>query len=499
MKRFKHSLSHYKLLTCDMGELVPIGCVEALPGDTIQHSTSLLMRVSPMMAPVMHPVQVRVHHFFVPHRLVWNQFEDFITGGSDGLGNGAVFPTNAAGVTPAVGSLLDYLGVPTGNLLPAGALSLLPVRGYNEIYNEFYRDQDLVTPVSVDDLNIKKIAWQKDYFTTCRPWTQKGPAVTLPLGTSAPVASGTVESNAGDITMRAGTNTPTKFNLAGAIGSSPTTITASINGVMNWGAAGATTTGLRTPVLSADLSSATAAQINDLRRALALQRYQEARAQYGSRYTEYLRYLGVKSADQRLDRPEYLGGGKQTISFSEVLRTASDSASNPIGELRGHGVAALRSNRYRYYCEEHGYVISLLSVRPKTLYVNGIPRTFTKRTKEDFFQKELELIGQQPVYNREVFMNGAAADANIFGYQDRYAEYRGNPSQVCGEFRSTVFDFWHMGRKFASLPTLNQSFVECDPTKRIHAVQTNDVLWIMANHDIVARRMVGNQVIGRIL
>lgn len=497
MKRAKHSLSHYKLLTCDMGQLIPIGCVEALPGDTIQHSTSLFIRVSPMMAPVMHPVQVRVHHFFVPHRLIWTQFEDFITGGSDGLGNGAVFPTNSGTVTPAIGSVWDYLGVPTGSLLPIGALSLLPIRGYNEIYNEFYRDQDLAPIIAPDTAgNPHKISWEKDYFTTCRPWTQKGPAVLLPLGTSA-----SVKTSASNLVT--GTGNPEmrwRRNDTGAlVGNNLFLNSTGTGGTGITAGAGASITSVYPENLYADLSTATSAQINDLRRALALQRYQEARAQYGSRYTEYLRYLGIKSADQRLDRPEYLGGGKQTISFSEVLRTASDTASNPIGELRGHGAAALRSNKYRYYCEEHGYIFTLLSVRPKTVYVNGIPRSYTKRTKEDFYQRELELIGQQPVYNREVFMNGAAADGNIFGYQDRYSEYRHQESQVHSEFRSTVFDFWHMGRKFASLPTLNQSFIECDPTKRIHAVQTNQVLWVMANHDIVARRIVGNQVIGRIL
>lgn len=231
---------------------------------------------------------------------------------------------------------------------------------------------------------------------------------------------------------------------------------------------------------------------------MALQRWQEARAQYGSRYTEWLRYYGVKSADQRLDRPEYLGGGKQTIAFSEVLRTASDSGSAPIGELRGHGIAAMQSNRYRYFVEEHGYIHSMLSIRPRAVYNNGLDRTWSRRTKEDFYTKELELIGQQAVINREVFMNGAGADANLFGYQDRYAEYRSQQSKIAGEFRTTL-DFWHLARKFAALPTLNASFIECDPSKRIHAIQSAHTMWVMVNHNIQARRMVGDKVIGRIM
>lgn len=496
MKRYKHSLSHYKLLTCDQGELVPVGLVEALPGDTIQQSTSILLRMSPMVAPVMHPVQVRLHHFFVPNRLIYTGWEDFITGGPDGTGSTVPYPTNAAAINPATGSLLDYLGVPPGTSLPIGALSMLPVRAYNLIYNEFYRDQDLVTEVAQDSTVLQRISWEKDYFTTCRPWTQKGPAVTLPLGTSAPVDVATTDLYTG--TKAAGMRWRQAVN-GNVAPDGDFLMTGSGNGsTQNFVGSNVGSAILYPANLFADLSSATAAQINDLRRALALQRYQEARAQYGSRYTEYLRYLGVKSADQRLDRPEYLGGGKQTVAFSEVLRTGSDTATSPVGDLKGHGIAALRSNRYRYFVEEHGYIMTLLSIRPRSMYVQGLPRTFTRRTKEDYYQKELELIGQQQVFNRELFMAGTAADNNIFGYQDRYAEYRHENSKVSGEFRG-LLNYWHEGRIFASQPTLNQSFVECDPGKRIFAVQTNDTCWCMVNHNIQARRMVGHQTIGRIL
>lgn len=495
MKRSKHGLSHQKLLTCDMGELVPVGLVEVLPGDTIQHSTSLLIRLQPTLAPVMHNVEVRIHHYYVPNRLVMPTWADFITGGSDGLGNGAVIPTNGAGITPAVGSLLDYMGVPTGNLLPAGSLSLLPVRGYNAIYNEFYRDEDLITAVSQDSTTLQKISWEKDYFTTCRPWTQKGPAVTLPLGTEATIKTKTTD-------ILTGAQNPLRLSGATA-GGKPAASTLAIaptsgNMYYNAVAGGGTVDSVYPANLYADLSTATAATVNQLRLSLAIQRYQEARAQYGSRFTEYLRYLGIKSSDQRLDRPEYLGGGKQNIAFSEVLRTASDSGTNPIGELRGHGIAALRSNRYRYFVEEHGYIHTLLSIRPRAVYNNGIDRTWTKRTKEDFYQKELELIGQQSVFNRELYMTGVAADNNVFGYQDRYAEYRSQQSKIAGEYRTTL-DFWHMARKFAALPTLNQAFIECDATKRIHAVTSTDACWLMVAHSIQARRLVGNRTIGRIL
>ena len=234
-----------------------------------------------------------------------------------------------------------------------------------------------------------------------------------------------------------------------------------------------------------------------MRERLSIQRFQELRAQYGSRFSEYLRYLGVIGGDARLQRPEYLGGGRQTIQFSEVLQTGVTTSGNAagVGELRGHGIGALRSNRYRRYFTEHGYIVSLLFVRPKTMYVQGLARTWNRRTKYDFYQMEMAHIGQQPVLNKEVYIDHATPDG-VFGYQDRYDEYRRSESRVSGEFRSTLLDFWHMGRIFGSAPTLNSSFVQCDATKRIHAVTTNDVLWIQAYHSMQARRIVPRQAMG---
>lgn len=479
MKRQKHSLSHYKLLTCDMGKLVPVGLVEALPGDTFQHSTSLLLRMSPLIAPVMHPVSVRLHHWFVPNRLVFTDWEKFITGGKDGEGDGSVYPTNAGIITPAKGDILDYMGVPVGVAHPAGTLGLMPIRAYNKIYNEYYRDEDLVTEITQNATNTLNIAWEKDYFTTARPWTQKGPAVTIPIGLQAPIyAPGAMGST---LTV----DSPTGYRDIN-VSASPAVLG---------------TTNLTGTELYADLGAGSSPEVVAFRRAFALQRYQEARAQYGSRYTEYLRYLGVRSSDARLQRPEYLGGGKQTVSFSEVLRTGNVSGeedTNPIGEMKGHGIAAMRSNRYRYFCEEHGYIITMLSIRPRTMYVDGLDRTWSRRTKEDYYQKELELIGQQEIYKRELNVEADATDSEVFGYQDRYAEYRHQYSNIAGDFRDTL-NYWHLARSFGASPTLNQSFIECDPSKRIFAEQTAHSCWIMVSHSIQCRRMVGKQTIGRIM
>ena len=485
MKRSKHSLSHYKLLTCDMGQLIPVGLLEALPGDTFQQSSSMLLRMSPLVAPVMHPVSVRIHHWFVPLRLLWEDWEDFITGGPDGEGAATAYPTFDA-FTPAAGSILDYMGVKPGDALLSGQISKLPVRAYNMIFNEFYRDEDLVSEVSEDSTDVQSVSWEKDYFTTARPWAQKGPSVTLPLGTTAVASSGD-----GIFTLKDQSSNSTQLRTDG-IGNTFGNFTGGMaaNSLLEW----------NDPKLQADLSSATAADVLEIRRAFALQRYQEARAQYGSRYTEYLRYLGVRPSDARLQRPEYLGGGKQTVAFSEVLRTGNTDPDTqpPIGEMAGHGIAAMRSNRYRYFCEEHGYILTLLSIRPRSMYVDGLHRTWSRRTKEDYYQKELELIGQQEVYNREVYLKGHTDDAEVFGFQDRYADYRHHPSQVSGEFRD-ILDYWHLGRIFTDTPTLNGDFVTCAPSKRVFAEQTQNSCWLMVSHSVQARRLVGRNTIGRIL
>lgn len=491
MKRNKFSLSYKKLFSCDMGELVPIGLTEVLPGDTVQHATSCLLRASPMLAPVMHPVDVRLHHWFVPHRLVWDSWENFITGGPDG-NNASVFPTITmpVGTGAVVGSLADYLGVPTG--VASLAVSALPFRGYGLIWNEWYRDQDLETAVTVStadgadtttNTTMKNCAWEKDYFTSARPWEQKGPAVSIPLGTYAPVeynfanTNPTLLRNAADGTvLNTGVVDTVQKNATGGMRTNGVTPAApnvqlDPNGNMR-----------------ANLTGVSAITVNALRQALSLQRFEEARARYGSRYVEYLRYLGVRSSDARLQKPEYLGGGSEVIQFSEILQTAADGT-NPVGTLRGHGIAAMRSNRYRRFFEEHGYVYTFMSVRPKTVYMQGLFRHWNRRTKDEFWQSELQHIGQQAIKNKELYAAHASPDGT-FGYQDRYDEYRRAESLVSGEFRTSTLNFWHMARDFGSTPALNATFVSCVPTERIFAVPSVDNLWVQANHSIQARRLV---------
>lgn len=497
MKRSKHSLSHTVLSTFDMGQLVPVANFAVLPGDSIRMQTSALIRCSPLQTPVMHPVVVRLHAWYCPYRLIWPEpqgWEDFITGGLDGV-FGGTYPANT--LSQSAGGLADYFGIPPG--IAGVSFSMLPFRAYNRIYNENYRDEDLITEVSDSSGVVQRVAWEKDRFTAARPWTQKGPAVSMPLGTVAPVKmdpSDLVTSSATGLRIRKqdGSNVPATTQLSTGVGGAATSAA-----TIGTNAAGANTGAWYPSNLYADLAAATAAQVNDLRRAMALQRYQEARAQYGHRFTEYLRYLGIRSSDSRLNRPEYLGGGKATISFSEVLRTATTAAdTSPVGDMSGHGIAAVRTRPFVRFFEEHGHVMVLASVRPRSMYVSGLDREWSKRTKEDYWQKELELIGQQDVKNKEVYMAHATPDG-VFGYQDRYSEYRHLQSYVCGDFRSTLND-WHLGRIFGAAPSLNQAFVECDPGVRPFADQTGaDKLWCMFAHSIQARRLVGKRTIGRIM
>ncbi len=496
MRRSKFNLSFNNLLTGSMGSLYPVGCVEVLPGDTFQHRASVLVRSMPLLAPVMHSVTVGINHWFIPNRLVWkaaspNNWEEYITGGNDG-NNAAVIPVIDQGATPtATHPLLGYLGIPPVANLKINALA---IRGFNMVFNEFFRDQDLVTARTEDDCTIPKVAWNRDYFTTARPWTQRGTNVSIPIGGTAPIF---VENSTGSepfVVVRDSAGDEQRME----------TIAANFVQIDNADQAG--------EALLADLSSATGTDINAFRLGFALQRYKEARAKYGARYTEYLRYLGIRSSDSRLDRPEFLSGSRQTIAYSEVMQTtpnATPAADDTVGALFGHGITALRGNSYRRFFEEHGHVITTLFVRPKSIYQNMLEKKWKRTDKESYWQKELQQIGQQELKRKEIFAEidettaGAKDQGDtVFGYVDRYKEYKANPSYVCGQYRtdaSTSLDHWHLARNLTSAPTLNAAFIECDPTKRVFPVATDDVLWCSVNHSMIARRMVMKGDSSRIL
>ncbi len=483
-------LSHDRKMSLDMGDLVPIHVMECVPGDKIKMSTSQMLRFAPMVAPIMHRVNLYTHFFFVPNRILWDNWEDFITGGEDGT-DASVFPTFEIGSSEN-GSLFDYLGVPSADFNPFLKLSALPAAAYQIIYNEYYRDQNLIAPVNykVDDggnnaiqfNTLRKRAWQHDYFTSALPWTQKGPEATIPLGDAAPVVY----------------TDPVNKNLLPSLREQATgeladksSIGASAGFLFDSSTQGS---GLLyidpNESLEADLSAATASTINDLRRAFKLQEWLEKNARGGSRYIEtILSHFGVKSSDARLQRPEFLGGGSSPVNISEVLQTTSTDAVTPQANMAGHGISVGASNSFSYYAEEHGYIIGIMSVLPKTAYQQGLPKHFSKFDKFDYFWPSFGHLGEQPILQQEIYadITGAGTNEDVFGYTPRYAEYKYLNSSVHGEFKTSL-DFWHMGRIFENKPSLNQQFIEADPTDRIFAVLESEKLYAHVFHRISASR-----------
>jgi len=470
-KKSVFDLSHERKFSMNMGDLVPVLCQEVIPGDKFRINMEQLVRFMPLVAPMMHRVNVYTHFFFVPNRLVWNDWEKFITGGDKGLDN-PVFPTYLNNTSIELlkqsprfqyGSLLDYMGFPIKQIqestltveIPNISISLLPFRAYQLIYNEYYRDQNLenIIPISkasgtettVTDLfQLRKRAWEKDYFTSALPYAQKGAELTMPLSGEAPVVADGFDVNVG--ATFSGDNR--YINTASPAGQ-----------------------------LEADLTQATGSTINELRQAFQIQKWLERNARGGTRYIEQiLSHFGVKSSDARLQRPEYLGGGKTPVTVSEVLQMSSSDETSPQGNMAGHGVSVGNSNQFSRYFEEHGMIIGIMSVLPRTAYMQGIPRYMTKTDRYDFFWPEFAHLGEQAVKKQELFWNPGNPSYNEadFGYQPRYTEYRYIPDTVHGEFANTL-KFWHMAREFAQStpPELNTDFVKCqgDNLKRPFPVQ----------------------------
>lgn len=458
-------LSHDVKLSTQMGQLTPILTLECVPGDKFNLGCESLIRFAPLIAPVMHRMDVSMHYFFVPNRILWSNWEKFITDANSGVVSPTINMAPNESLWPSKSvKFADYLGVPP-NPNPIGQpVNALPFAAYQAIYNEYYRDQNLQAPIDYklkdgdqyvsspnDYLRLNSMrnrAWEHDYFTSALPFAQKGAAVDIPIGL--------IE---GDLPVYLNSSSGTTLN------GSPASV--------NVGAQGGRTD-VPADSLYADTSNAEVepTTINDLRRAFRLQEWLEKNARGGTRYIEsILSHFGVRSSDARLQRPEYITGVKTPVVVSEVLNTTGQTDGLPQGNMAGHALSISSGKTGSYFCEEHGYIIGIMSVMPKTAYQQGIPKTFLKNDTLDYYFPSFANIGEQPVTKNELFAYTSNAN-DTFGYVPRYAEYKFMPSRVAGEFRTTL-DYWHLGRIFETEPNLNSTFIECKPedTTRIFAVE----------------------------
>ncbi len=569
--RNNFDLSFENKLTCQMGQLIPIVCQEVVPGDSFKMSSNILVRFNPMLAPLMHRVDVYTHFFFIPNRLVWDEWEDFITGGEDGLAMPEkpymtyreLLKRQIAEPMPMIGfnSLTDYLGIPCNINLndPFGEgkklseyteneldellddidwidqkFDVLPFRAYQLIYNEYYRNENTqleraiskesgLEPISIPSrpgsrnqtFTMNWRNWGLDYFTSALPFSQRGPEQLVPVTgetqvTFTPNFGDTIVDVANPQIGSTGSVLQTRYSSDGSrqdlSSGNPSVVQLGNSTELDFRDGG---TGQRLSIdntrnLSVNYEDASIS-IRDLRRAEKIQEFLERSARSGARYIEQIKgHFGVFSSDSRLQRPEYLGGGKQVVQISSVDQTsATMDNSTPLGTPSGKAISGGTTNGFKTKeLEEHGFIIGIMSVLPKGGYHQGLNRKFTRFDKLDYFFPEFQNIGDQEVKTKELFCGQMGVDNNPdigFGYTPRYAEYKWNADEVHGDFKGSL-DFWHLNRKFENAPRLNSAFSRTgneDKTgirQDIFAVQTdaygNSIpnMYVDIFNHIIARR-----------